>query len=223
MISVFWKAIANLSDPVVRRTFGVSVLATVLTYCLLFGLVTWGLSSSTLTTVPWMDTVIDVLGGLAVAVLAWILFPGTVSAFVGLFLDSVANAVERRDYATLPPARETPVLEAVLGGLKFVAVTIGLNLLALPLYLIPVVNLFVFAVLNGYLISREYFELAALRRLPPLEVSALRRKHRSLLWGTGIVLTGLLMVPGLNLIAPIIGVAVMVHLVQRLTRRTTAP
>lgn len=216
MISVFWKSLTDLEDPTIRRMLAISVAAAVVIFALLLGGVVWALSSAVLTSVPWMDAVIDVLGGLTAVMLAWLLFPGTVSAFLGLFLDTVATAVERRDYPGLPPARPTPVLTAVLDGLRLLGLTIGLNLLVLPLYLVPVINLGVFAALNGYLLSREYFELAALRRMPKAEAVALRREHRLRLWVTGMALAGLLVIPGINLLAPIIGVAVMVHMVQRL-------
>lgn len=216
MISMFWKALTDLEDPTIRKMLGLSVVAAIVIFIALFGATVWLLSTAVLTAVPWLDTTIDVLGGLGAVLLAWVLFPGTVSAFLGLFLDTVATAVERRDYPGLPPARETKVLTAILDGLRLLGLTVGLNLLVLPLYLLPVINLGVFAVLNGYLLSREYFELAALRRMTKAEASALRRVHRLRVWGTGMILAGLLVIPGVNLLAPIIGVAVMVHMVQRL-------
>lgn len=216
VIAMFWKALSDLGDPAIRKMLALSVVAAIVIFAALFGVTVWALSTAALTAMPWVDMTIDVLGGLAAVMVAWLLFPGTVSAFLSLFLDTVATAVERRDYPGLPPARQTPVLTAVLDGLRLLGLTVGLNLLVLPLYLVPVVNLAVFAVLNGYLLSREYFELAALRRMAKTEVAALRRTHRLRIWGTGMVLAGLLVIPGVNLLAPIIGVAVMVHMVQRL-------
>ena len=77
-----------------------------------------------------------------------------------------------------------------------------LNLLALPLYLVPMLNLPIWLALNGYLVAREYVELVALRRLPPAQVASLRRDHRLAFWTAGMVIALLLAVPVLNLIAP---------------------
>src|SRR3546814_19848101 len=84
-------------------------------------------------------------------------------------LDESARAVERHLYADRPPARSQPLGEAVFGNVIFVLITLILNLLVLPLYLvliwIPPLKLLLFYLLNGYLLGREYFEMVAVRRL----------------------------------------------------------
>jgi CysZ protein len=46
--------------------------------------------------------------------------------------------------------------------LRLTVLTLLLNLLALPVYLLlPGINLFLFLALNGYLLGREYFEVVA--------------------------------------------------------------
>ena len=72
--------------------------------------------------------------------------------------------------------------------------------------------------LNGYLLGREYFELVAGRRLPWSTVRALRQRTRARLWLAGAVIALLLTVPVLNLVAPVVAVAFMVHLFEGLRR-----
>ena len=45
------------------------------------------------------------------------------------------------------------------GGLRLGVAAVALNLLALPLYLVPGLNIPVYLLLNGYLLGREYVEM----------------------------------------------------------------
>jgi uncharacterized protein involved in cysteine biosynthesis len=176
--------------------------------------------------IGWVDTAIDLLAGAGVLVVAWLLFPVTISVVVGFFLEQVAEAVERRYYPDLGPPRAQPVAEQVAGGLRFALVALGLNLLALPLYLagifLPPLNVFVFYGLNGYLLGREFYELVALRRFDQRQVQVLRRAHGGRSFLAGVVIAFLLTVPFVNLIAPVIATAFMVHLFEAWRRAEAA-
>jgi uncharacterized protein involved in cysteine biosynthesis len=80
----------------------------------------------------------------------------------------------------------------------------------------------VFYGLNGYLLGREYFETVALRRLDPKRASELRRREKWRVFLAGVIITLLLTVPFLNLIAPVIATAFMLHLFESV-RRAAAP
>ena len=56
------------------------------------------------------------------------------------------------------------------------------------------------------------------RRLPWSTVRALRQRTRARLWLAGAVIALLLTVPVLNLVAPVVAVAFMVHLFEGLRR-----
>ena len=100
---------------------------------------------------------------------------------------------------------------------------IGLNLLCLPFYLIlmfvPPLNLVLYYVLNGYLISREFFELVALRRMEPAAALNMRQQSRGKIMIAGILLTFLLTIPIVNFLTPVIATAFMVHLFHSLPGR----
>ena len=234
MFSALGKAFSQLSDPRVRRVLFWSLgLALVIFFTLWAGLgflVTlggdglaayvegagWGS--------PWSDIAdwIATLGGfLLLIVVSFLVFPGVVSMIVPLFMDQVAGAVEDRHYPALPPAREQPVPEMLGDAVKLGLVTVGLNLAALPFYLIflfiPGLNLVLFYLLNGYLFGREYFELVAVRRLGRDEMKKLWLSRKRQFMLAGVVITFLFSVPIVNLIAPVVGTAFMVHLFQRET------
>jgi uncharacterized protein involved in cysteine biosynthesis len=131
---------------------------------------------------------------------------------LGLFVDEVAVRVEQVNYPDVPPGRSASLLTGLLLTLKLLGLTLGLNLLALPFYLfLPGANLLIFLGLNGYLLSREYVEAVAQRRMAPKEIDRLRREHRGRFLAAGVALAGLALVPFANLLLPVAGTALMVH------------
>jgi len=103
-------------------------------------------------------------------------------------------------------------------GLKFAAIAVLLNLLVLPLYFVPALNVLVFMVLNGYLLGREYFELIAFRRLDAAAARLLWRRFRGKLFVSGVVITAMLSIPFVNWFMPVIAAAFMVHVFEGLRR-----
>ena len=101
-------------------------------------------------------------------------------------------------------------------SLRFFLVILAVNLLALFLLLIPGVNLIAFYVGNGYLLGREYFEMVAMRHLPPAAAQELRKANRVTVLLCGFVIAGLASVPILNLTTPLFATAFMVHMFKRL-------
>src|SRR5579883_1262644 len=199
------RAAAQLTDPRIRGVLAKSLAGTLIIFVLLWVGIGYLLAHLVLSQ-AWLHWIIEILGGLATLVLSWLLFP-----------DSVAEAVEARHYPGLPAARPQPLAELLREGLRFAGVSILLNLVALPVYLlIPAVNLFVFYGLNGYLLSREYFELVAVRRLAPSEARRLRRTYPGQILLMGVLIAFLLTVPVVNLIAPVFATALMVHVYHRL-------
>lgn len=232
MLDALAKSFGQLPDPAFRRVLIRGLLAAVATLVLLavgvHWLVDWldvyaaGLAQGT----GWLATIaswlLAAVGFAGYLLLTWILFPAVVVAVSGLFLDDVAEAVEARHYPGLPPARPQPLLEAALSGLRLVALALLLNLVALPLYFVlPGLNLVIFYGLNGYLLGREYFETAAVRRMTAREANALRRRHGGRVLVGGVVITVIATVPVLNLLVPVVGTAFMVHLFNRLQARGT--
>jgi uncharacterized protein involved in cysteine biosynthesis len=213
----------QLGEPSSGRLLLRCLLLAVLTFVLLVAAVGTLLSVLDLTGWAWLDTSLAIAGSAATLVLAWLLFPVTIAITLGFFAEEVADAVERRHYSDLPPPSGMAIGASVLGAVRFGAVALSLNLLVLPLYLLPGANLVIYLALNGYLLGREYFELVAGRRLPGATVSALRRRLRGRLWLAGAIIAALLTVPLFNLIAPVVAIAFMVHLFEGLRRARGAP
>lgn len=170
----------------------------------------------------WIDglgTLAGWVAGMALAVLLAFLI-GPISAVIAsLFLDDVAEVVERESYPGVRPGEAQPFVAGVVMSVKFFGIVVLGNLVALFLLLIPGINLAAFFLVNGYLLGREYFEFAALRYRPEAEAKALRSRHAGTVFLAGLVIAAFLAVPFVNLLTPLFAAALMVHLHQRVAAR----
>jgi CysZ protein len=158
-----------------------------------------------------------------VLLLSWLLFPALVTMVMGLFLERVAAAVEARHYPGRGPARRQSMRETLAIGCRLMLLSIVLNLLALPIYVLaPGLNVFVFLGLNGYLFGREYFEIVALRRLDVDAAKTVRRRFGARIFLSGVMISGMFGLPFINLVAPVIAAAFMVHVFESLPRLAPA-
>jgi CysZ protein len=169
---------------------------------------------------PILDTLAFFAAGAGLFIAMAYLLPAVSALVAGYFLDDAAEVVERIDFPDEPPGRALPMGKALLYGLRFAGLSLLVNLVALMLFFIPVVNLGAFFAANAYLLGREYFELAALRSRSPEEAGRLRVQFRSTVLLAGAIMAGLVLVPVLNLLTPLFGIAMMVHLHKRLSRRS---
>jgi len=185
----FLLAIQQLSAPVFRRVLVRALGLAALTFAALAVGVQWALVQWGLADTPWIGTVIQFLGGFATLGLAWVLFPAVSTMMVELFVEDVTEATELAHYPDDPPGRSPEFVSGLLSSVWFVAVAIGVNVLAIPIYLFlllfPPLLSVAFYGINGYLLGREYFELAAHRHLDPAEARLLRHDNRWRIWGAG--------------------------------------
>lgn len=214
MLTALVRGFGHLFEPGVRRYLLYGLLLAVCCFAATWVLVAWLLTATALTSIGWIETVLDVLGGLATLVLTWLLFPTVFGAMCTLFTESVVAAVERRHHPHLGEARGAPLTAALLAGMRLLALGLLLNVLLLPLLFLGPAYPVAWVCVQGLLLGREYFELVALRRLPPAEARALRRKCRGSAFGMGAIASLLLMVPFLNLLVPFALAGGMVHLVH---------
>ena len=227
ILSSLALALGQLDDPAFRRVLRRGVLLALLALACASALAVAGaawlipdpLTLPWIGPVSWLD---DALGWALVPlllVLSAVLMIPVASAITGLFLDEVADAVEARHYPDLPPARAIPWPEAMADGLRFLAVVLVANAVALVLYLTlaPLAPL-IFLSVNGFLLGREYVQLAAGRRMTRAQAKEFARRHRAGTWLAGALMAVPLAVPVLNLAVPVIGAATFTHLVDRWLR-----
>lgn len=216
MVKSLLQAFADLGDARVRSVLWMSMLLTLGVFAALgFGLYAL-LTGTTLFTSGWAETVADVAGAAVGLLLFYLLFTTVLFAIAGLFTDRVAARVERLHYPGLGQPRAPGLGEILVQAAKLLGASLALNLLALPLYFVPGVNLVVFYAVNGLLLGREFFETVALRRLDPQAAKRARRENRRTIFAAGAAIAFLSTVPLLNLTLPVLATAFMVHLFRHL-------
>ena len=225
LVADFGRAVAQLRDPrflgVLLKALAITVIGLALVFWAVMAGLGWLLPESV--ALPWIGPVrfLDDLASLAAVglmlVLSVVLMVPTAAAVVGFFLEEVAEAVEAEHYPELAPVAG-PGLSAQIGdGLRFFALVVAVNLAALVVYLLlPPLAPFVFWLVNGFLLGREYFQLVAMRRLGPEGAARLRRANAGRIWLAGTAMAVPLSVPVLNLLVPILGVAVFTHQLHRM-------
>jgi CysZ protein len=228
ILTAFLRALGQIGDPRFRRVLGLGVLLSLALLVGVYALFLWGVQALTPESVeiPFVGPV----GGLH-SLLSWaslflmlglsvFLMVPVASAFCGLFLDEVVEAVEARHYPALPPVSRLPWGDALIAAFNLFALLIAVNLLALFIYPFvgPAAPLLFWAV-NGYLLGFEYFGLVAQRRLGREGARALRRRHRGTVWLAGALMAAPLSVPLVNLLIPVLGAATFTHIVHGLALR----
>ena len=236
MFRAFLAALRQLGDPPIKRVIWRVALWTA-ALSLLVGVALWtaiaGIDptmSFDFIPILWLKGLLVWVAGIFVGVLGvfaffavfWLLFAVIVQLVAGFYLEDIITAVEARHYPELPPAISQSVSGAVVNALQYFAMLVFLNLLAMPFYLIPLFGVLVFYLVNGYLIGREYFELVALRRIDARSAATLRKAQRGQVFGAGLITTLLFSLPVVNLVAPIVAAAAMVHIFEGMAGRRPA-
>lgn len=219
MIGSLARAASQLAEPPLRRLLLASLALAACCFAALLAFLwhalPWIGGMLPQAAPHWMRGALELLAGAGAVLLSIVLFPGVVTAIQsGLMTDRICDAVEARHYPGLPAARSQPLGESLAMALRFLGATVVLNLLALPLYFVPVVNIVAFAALNGYLVARESFEAVAPRRLDADAMARLWRARRGRFWIAGAALAIVMAIPLLNLAGALLAAAAMVHLVE---------
>ena len=215
MIAALFDAFGDLADPKIRRILLLVFLLSLAIAGALIAVISGVLSAIEVVDLGWLDSTLDALGGVAAAFLAWLLFPALALMLAYAFAEAVANKIEARRYPDLAPAKDESWWRYTKAGIRFEIVTLALNLLMLPIVLIPFLNLIypvIFYGVNGYLFGREFLEIVAPRRISFEKTRELRRRNRVKIIVGGVLIALLFTVPVVNLIAPVLATAYMVHL-----------
>ena len=234
MFEAAGKALAQMTSPPFRRvllkSIGLALIMIVLVAIGLQRVLSWLAQSGGM----WAETALGPQAHTPAAVLVWVLAIASglgiitgalflmpaVTAFVGsFFVDEIAGEVERTHYPAEPPGRPLPLWRALYEGIKTALLAVLVYLCALPFVLLAGFGLVIMFLANAYLLSREYFLLAAMRFRSPEEAKALRRAHRGTIFSSGLLIALFVSIPVVNLATPLFAMAMMVHMHKRITGR----
>ena len=219
MIDAATLAFRDILSPPFRGVLVKSLALTIGLFIALWLGLEWFIVHVVVTPWPWLDTFLDILTGVGLVIALGFLVAPVAALFVGLFLDDIAETVEREHFPHHPPGRAQPTAHSIGLALRFFFVVAAVNIAALFLLLVPGVNLIAFYVGNGYLLGREYFELAAMRHITPAQARALRKANRGKVFIAGLIIAGLASVPILNFLTPLFGTGFMVRVFKELAAR----
>lgn len=218
MIRAFFLSLGQLGDRAVLRVLVQSLLVTLALFALLGAGAWWAADAL----IAWMSGAHHGgLAGIAATVtfvlLLWFAFRALAVAVVGVFADAVVEAVERRHYpAALASATAVPFARSLAMGLGSAGRFAGVNLLLLPAYIALLVTgvgtAALFFAVNAWLLGRDLGDMVAARHLPRTAMRGWRGATRGRRFLLGLAGTGLFVVPGLNILAPVLGAAMATHL-----------
>ncbi|MGY3441534.1 MULTISPECIES: sulfate transporter family protein [unclassified Bradyrhizobium] len=169
---------------------------------------------STLHVLSW---IISISAGLGVVLGGIFLMPAITSLVASLFVDDVADHVEREHYPADHPGVALPVTLATIEGIKTALLTILVYLVALPFVLFAGAGFIIFFIATAWLLGREYFELVAMRFRSPDDAKAMRKENAATVFTAGLFIAAFVSIPIVNLATPLFGMAFMVHMYKRLS------
>lgn len=157
----------------------------------------------------YVEGALEIIAGLGLLFGAFFLIAPAASIIAGLYGEEIAGKVEAKHYPERR-GKAIPVLTSLKEGVRIATISLGVNIIAL-IFLFTGIGIFILIFANAYLMSREYFEMAALRHLPSQEALNLRRANAGKVLFYGVPLGLLMSIPILNLITPLFGMTLMTH------------
>jgi CysZ protein len=232
MLDAAAKALSQILSPPMRsilwRSIGLALVLIVVLAVGLQRLLSWFATSGEVwleamlgpsfhTSLNVLAWIVSIAAGLGVVVGAVFLMPAITSLVASVFVDDVADHVEREHYPAERPGMALPLGLAMTEGIKTALLTIVVYLIALPFVFFAGVGFIAFFIATAWLLGREYFELAAMRFRPPAEAKAMRRQNAAIIFVAGLVIAAFVSIPIVNLATPLFGMAFMVHMHKRLS------
>ncbi|MDP0928411.1 EI24 domain-containing protein [Paracoccus onubensis] len=166
---------------------------------------------------PWIG-VVDVGSALSWSSLAlfplmgFFLMAPVAAGFCGIFAERVSEAVEQIHYPS-ETGQSLDFMDGLLESLALMAAVIGVAILSLLLtpFLGPLAPILFYGA-NGWLLGREFFQMAARRHLRAAQATSLRKSNGVTITIAGAMIAVLLTVPLLNIAAPLLASAAFTHL-----------
>ena len=213
MFASLRKAANFLFDRTLSGVVLWSLLLTIVLYVILFVAVVYGVQHLPTLGAPWVNTFLDLVAPGLMILLPFVLGAPVAAFFASLFLEEIAKKVEARYYPADPKTLGASFCATLFVGLRLAILVLLVDLALLPVDVaVPGAAEIATILANGWLLGREYFELAALRHLKRSAADALRRRHSGGIFAAGVIISVLTAVPVADLIAPLFGAAFMVHM-----------
>jgi uncharacterized protein involved in cysteine biosynthesis len=232
MLEAAIKALSQMLSPELRRILWRAIGFALVLIVVVSILLQRGLSFLAHSGESWAEASLGAGYHTPLEILAWIisigagfgilfgavfLMPAITSLIAGIFVDDVAEVVERTNYPSERVGTALPIARALIEGTRTALLAVLVYLVALPFWFVAGLGLFAFFFATAYLLGRAYFELAAMRFRPVAEARAMRRAHAATVFTAGCFIAAFVSIPIVNLATPLFGMAFMVHMHKRLS------
>jgi len=201
-----------------RRLQWLLMVSVVLTFFIVTAVVVsavWALQNTEFFKTGWLEGVADVIGGFAALLVGLILVPALMPLIAGLMEEPILKALEAQMPEKQIPQGKQPFWGNIIEDLRFIAVVIVLNTLALPLYFIPVLNFAVYYVLNGYLLGREFFTTVDGYYNGKKNAQKKFKAHQTKVFIYGVLLAFVAIIPLVGLFLPVFAITLMFYVRQK--------
>ena len=215
MPQALFLAFRQIGDPAFRRPLIMGVLGAALSVAGLIWLAAWLAGWAASGGPDWLAWITQACGAAAGVFLGWWLFLPVALGIAAQFTDSVAGAVERRHYPGLAAPAGASVMAQAGSGLWFGVKLLALQILLLPLFFIPIFGALIALLIAAHALGAGLLREVALRRMNLAHSRIAWQRLRWQGWLLGLALALMAMVPLLNLLVPIIGIAAAAHLLIR--------
>jgi uncharacterized protein involved in cysteine biosynthesis len=231
MLDAAAKALSQMFSPpfrsVLLRSIGLAILILILFGVGLHRLFGWlagegeaylqGLTGpgmqSPLHILIWM---LAILAGFGLAAGAIFIMPAVTAFVASFFSDEIAAEVEHVHYPADPPGTPISATRGIVEGIRTALLAFLVYLCAVPFLLFAGIGFLIFFFANAYLLSREYFLLAAMRFHSIEEAKALRKLHHTRIFTSGLFIAIFVSIPIVNLATPLFAMAFMTHMHKKI-------
>ena len=212
MFTAAIKALNDIASPELRAVLWKSIALSVALFAALWFGIEYLLGHLHFIPWGWLTNGVQLLTGLGLFAAFFFLMAPVTALFAGLFQDGISAKLERLHYPTQPAGKALFFTAGLVTSLKFAGLTLGIDLIVLPLVLFGGFGALLILCANSYIIGREYFELAAARYMPMKDAVALRRDHALRIFIAGLIPGALAMVPFVSFVTPVFATSYFLHL-----------
>ncbi|MBX3566246.1 MAG: EI24 domain-containing protein [Sphingomonas sp.] len=221
MIQAFFLSLGQLLDGRVAMVFLKSLLITLVLFAglgigLYYG-IHWAAAR-------WLNGYSGPFADIAVIVLLlaahWLLFRAIAIGVIGIFADEVVAAVEAKYYpGAHADARDVPFARSLamgLGsGIRIILINLALSPIYIALLITGVGTAVAFFIVNSWLLGRDLGDMVAARHMKYRDLPRWRSRTSLRRFILGMFGTGILLIPVVALVGPVLGAAMATHAFHR--------
>ena len=218
MLKIIRTSALDLLDPNMRILFLKTVFITI-TVILCVAMIIWGLFNSVqIFELNFLNKLISWAVGAILFITASAVLGPLMIVVAGIYSEDIAHRVEKKHYPNQVGQRFVGVAESIKTGGRLLLKSFIVNILFTPIYIVggffPIIGILIFFGVNGYLLSRELFEIVASRHLGGDDRVLFWKANRKGSIFVGVLIICLSTVPLLNLISAMLGVIITTHFFQ---------